>query len=452
MTGSNDPSGDTGAGSLIMDGAGSLVLDAANTFTGGITIASGTVELAAAGAAGSGAITFENDPTLVIDGSTMPTNDIDGFVAGDKIDLASIGNVAGSHVDMNYATNVLTITEGSNTYTLNFDSNASFAGDYFHLNPDQGGSGTLIAESNNPCYCPGTLIKTRRGQKRVERLKIGDEVRTRSGALRPIKWIGRRSYRGRFIMGRKEILPVCIKAGALEAGVPRRDLWISPHHAMYLDGVLIEAKDLVNGVSIVQAQSIDALEYLHVELETHDVIIAEGAPSETFVDDDDRSLFHNAHEYRALYPDAAPGVARYCAPRLEDGYEVERARRRIALQAGLSSQEKEPRAGALLGHIDLVSPRRIAGWAQDVDQREAPVCLEIRAGGRLIGQVLANRYRADLARAGLGSGRHGFEFPIPAGLVFAADTVEVRRALDGAALGLSIAALTTARLRRAAVA
>ncbi len=58
-------------------------------------------------------------------------------------------------------------------------------------------------------------------------------------------------------MGRKDILPICIKAGALDDNVPKRDLWISPNHAMYLDGVLIEAKDLVNGVSIVQAESVE---------------------------------------------------------------------------------------------------------------------------------------------------------------------------------------------------
>jgi len=81
-----------------------------------------------------------------------------------------------------------------------------------------------------------------------------------SGLERPIKWIGRRSYGARFVLGRKDILPICIKAGALDENVPRRDLWISPHHAMYLDGVLVEAKDLVNDVSIAQAERVERVE------------------------------------------------------------------------------------------------------------------------------------------------------------------------------------------------
>ena len=98
------------------------------------------------------------------------------------------------------------------------------------------------------------------------------------------------------------VLPVCIKAGALGDNVPARDLWISPNHAMYSRrGVLIEAKDLLNGISIVQAQAVETLEYFHIELDSHDVIIAEGALSESFIDDDNRGMFHNAHEYETLY-------------------------------------------------------------------------------------------------------------------------------------------------------
>jgi hypothetical protein len=69
-----------------------------------------------------------------------------------------------------------------------------------------------------------------------------------------------------------------------------------------------------------------------------------------------------------------------------------------------------------------------------MDDPEAPVCLNIYASGRLIGQVLANSYRPDLERAGRGSGYHSFTFMPPDGLVFTPDAIEVRRSLDGAVL------------------
>ena len=284
------------------------------------------------------------------------------------------------------------------------------------------------------CYRRGTLIEAARGQKKVEALQIGDKVRTASGKLRPIKWIGRRSYAGRFVLGRKDILPVCIKSGALAENVPERDLWVSPNHAMFLDDVLIEAKDLINGVSIVQAAHAESVEYVHIELDSHDVIIAEGALSETFIDDDSRGMFHNAHDYDTLYAQVPAVAAHYCAPRLDEGYEVEAVRQRLALRSGLVRRSDTAQLGALRGYIDRVRAGSIAGWAQNADAPEAPVCLDILADGKRIGQVLANSYREDLKAAGLGSGRHAFTFTPPASLAFAPDAVEVRRALDGAAL------------------
>ncbi len=113
---------------------------------------------------------------------------------------------------------------------------------------------------------------------------------------------------------------------------------------------------------------------------------------------------------------------------------MEALRRRIALRAGLVSEETSASAGELRGFIDRITPHVIEGWAQNVDHPEAPVCLDIYAGGRMIGQVLANRYCADLKCAVVGTGHHSFAFTPPHGLAFALDTVEVRRSLDGAVL------------------
>ena len=190
------------------------------------------------------------------------------------------------------------------------------------------GNGSLTL-SLVPCYCRGTLIRTSRGEMPVEVLAIGDSVVTASGARRPIRWIGRRAYSRRFLASNPGAQPVRIRAGALAEGVPRRDLLVSADHAMFLDGMLVPAGCLVNGTTILRDRGPERLEYYHVELETHDVILAEGAPSETFMDDDSRGLFHNAAEFTALYPQQA-SPAWFCAPRVEHGPELEALRRRLS--------------------------------------------------------------------------------------------------------------------------
>jgi len=479
-------SGGFGAGSVIMNGAGTLVLAAADTYTGTTAVQNGTLlvdgstaesatTVGSGGTVGgtgtAGAVTVEaggtfspGDPStftvasLMLNSGATFDEQIGGANPGtggyDQTVVESGGAITlgGATLDVSLVDS-FTPSVGETFIIINNETGGAVGGTFdglaegetfeadstwFQISYVGGAANNDVTVTDVACYCAGTLVRTPCGNKRVEKLQIGDEVMTAAGMARPIKWIGRRSYNGRFVMGRKDILPVCIKAGALADNVPKRDLWISPNHAMYFkdDGVLIEAKDLVNGVSIVHAARVNKVEYFHIELDTHDVIIAEGALSESFIDDDSRGMFHNAHEYRTLYKDAPAALARYCAARLDEGYELETIRRRIALRAGSTSNE-ETTSGDLRGYVDRVTPHVVEGWAQNTEHPEAPVCLDIYAGGRLIGQVLANRYRDDLKRAGLGGGCHSFAFTPPDGAELTAGSVEVRRSLDGATLPLS---------------
>ena len=114
-------------------------------------------------------------------------------------------------------------------------------------------------------------------------------------------------------------MPIRVAAGAIGPDLPRRDLHLSPEHALYIDGVLVPAVDLVNGRSIVQLDSVSRLEYFHVELDGHDVLYADGAPAETFVDCDNRAMFENGDEFAALYPDHEARPWEFCASRVELG-------------------------------------------------------------------------------------------------------------------------------------
>ncbi len=208
--------------------------------------------------------------------------------------------------------------------TVAFDSNAS------DLVPGIAGEQSYVAAvaAQPPCYCTGTRIRTPGGEVAVESLAIGDTVMSASGEHRPVKWIGHRSYAGRFLAANPGVQPVRFCAGSLGDGLPRRDLLVSPGHSMVLGGLLIPARHLTNGSTVIQERGLQQVDYVHVELDSHDVLLAEGAPSESFMDDDSRGLFHNGSEFTAMYPDARPEGG-FCAPRVEHGPELEAIRQRI---------------------------------------------------------------------------------------------------------------------------
>jgi hypothetical protein len=276
------------------------------------------------------------------------------------------------------------------------------------------------------CFCRGTRIATPRGAKPVETLAIGDVVKTDLGPA-TIKWIGMRAYDGAFIAGNHLALPIKIRRHALSFNVPSRDVYLSPDHGVCEGGVFIPAWRLVNGVSITQLETIEQVEYFHIELENPAVIFAENMAVESFVDADCRQRFQNAAEFAALYPNTPP-AQKPCRPRVEDGFLLQRIQNRINARAGLASATET--TSTLRGNIDTTSPR-LTGWAQDAAAPETPVTLEILHNGIIIGLLLANRYRPDLRQAGLGSGCHAFDVPLPA----LPGTITLRRPADGATIG-----------------
>lgn len=162
-----------------------------------------------------------------------------------------------------------------------------------------------LSEDSTPanfCFMDGTKIATPGGEALVEDLRIGDLVRTADGRDVPVKWIGRQHVAcPANITLDEHRAPVCIQAGALGN---HSDLYVSADHGMILDGYVINASALVNGHTIRFLGADEASErftYYHIETEAHDVVLANGAPAETFIDVAGRTAFDNYQEYLDLY-------------------------------------------------------------------------------------------------------------------------------------------------------
>lgn len=199
---------------------------------------------------------------------------------------------------------------------------------------------TIITDPSYPCFATGTRIATARGEVAVEDLRVGDLVVTAGGrgALQPVIWIGHSDVNVARHAQRGRIAPVLIKAGALAANVPFRDLRVSPDHAMLIDGNLIPAGMLVNGTTIIQEMWCPQVTYWHVELPTHSVLIAEGAAAESYLDDGNRKHFDNgaiATLFKDFASERTNGVyeREACYPVLRGGEKLEAVRAKLATLA-----------------------------------------------------------------------------------------------------------------------
>jgi hypothetical protein len=153
------------------------------------------------------------------------------------------------------------------------------------------------------CFLTGTLILTDKGEIAVEALTIGDQVLTAEGQIETIKWIGRQTREPNQVQSPLRGYPILIKAGALGNHLPHRDLYVSPDHALLVDGLLINAGALVNDITILKTEPTETFIYHHVELENHALLIAEGAFAESYIPQkEDRMAYDNGAEYEELYP------------------------------------------------------------------------------------------------------------------------------------------------------
>ena len=176
------------------------------------------------------------------------------------------------------------------------------------------------------CFLTGTLIATPEGEVAVESLRPGDRVLTADGRAIPVTYLFEQRIDPRF--GPAERLrPIRIRAGALGGGLPHSDLRVTADHGMLVSGVICHAGALANGTTIVQEalQPGEGYTVYHVECAAHEILLANGAAAESFIDNVGRQSFDNWAGFVALYGADQPEMEELPHPRAMSARQVPQA-------------------------------------------------------------------------------------------------------------------------------
>ncbi|TNF63993.1 MAG: Hint domain-containing protein [Rhodobacteraceae bacterium] len=158
------------------------------------------------------------------------------------------------------------------------------------------------------CFTPGTRIGTPDGPRAIETLREGDRVMTRDNGAKEILWIGSKRMTGARLFVMPDLRPIRFLPGALGIERPDQELLVSPGHRMLVRGaaaqalfntpeVLVPARELVNDRTVFTDLSVREVTYIHLLLDSHEVIWANGVEAESFhpasaalsaLDEDDR--------------------------------------------------------------------------------------------------------------------------------------------------------------------
>ncbi len=315
-----------GVGSVILDagtltvgtdlsGSGSVVVDNAKLFSKSIsgsnsyTLLNGASMTVTGNLASSGHILFGQLSSNILILDSPPSKfgaSITGFSPGDAIDIRSLSYSNTNNVSWHNSS--LTVYDGSGQTLIEF-LNMNNPGSVSLASDGSGGTKILPNLVSSPitngatsvtnsftCYLAGTRIEPDSGEKAIELLSVGDLIACLvDGKIihRPITWIGSRRLDKSFV-AQTGIYPIRIVANAFSKGVPRRDLLITPEHCIFIEGCLIPVRMLENGASIYVDRTVDAFRFYHIELDSHEIVFAEGLPAESYLDTGNRAGFSHS--------------------------------------------------------------------------------------------------------------------------------------------------------------
>lgn len=201
------------------------------------------------------------------------------------------------------------------------------AGDYTVRLTEVGPDNSLGAIVDNislmVCFHGATRISTPNGGKLAREIAIGDLVETENGP-KPVRWVGRRTITADDSASNEKFLPVKITAGALGQNLPKADLWVSRQHRILVSSpvcqrmfghteVLVAAIRLIDLPGVFVDSTKNELDYVHILFDEHEIVFAEGAPSE--------SLLLNPEAKKAISPDAMEEIFSLF-PELKGGHKI----------------------------------------------------------------------------------------------------------------------------------
>ncbi|MCX7380599.1 MAG: Hint domain-containing protein [Alphaproteobacteria bacterium] len=271
--------------------------------------------------------------------------------SNNRIDFLNAGFPGGNPIS--YTANTDPTTGGTVNLTTNSGAVQFFVTGFhpggFAASTDGAGTGIVVFSNDAaPCFAQGTRILTIAGERRVEALRVGDLVPVANGGrLRRIVWTGSTRIDLDRHADPAKVAPVRIAADAFGPGLPHRDLVVSPDHAVWTGASLVPAYLLANGMTVRREPTEGGITYWHVELDTHDLLLAEGLPAESYLDTGNRGLFASGPGERPLHPDLLAGLSargwdeRACLPLTLGGAALTAARAGLAVRAAALGYRRE---------------------------------------------------------------------------------------------------------------